>query len=46
MSPAVETMGYKWTRVKRPCIVGNSVESKKDPYYIRSYTARRIYGFK
>ncbi len=45
LSPAVEQMGYKWTRVKKPCIYGVSVESKDDPYYIRSYTARRIYGF-
>jgi len=46
LSPAVEAMGYRWTRVKRPCIVGNSVESKDDPYYAASYRARRIYGFK
>ncbi len=45
LSPAVVAMGYKWTRVKRPCIYGVSVESKEDEYYIRSYTARRIYGF-
>lgn len=46
LSPAVQAMGYKWTRVKRPCILGNSVESREDPYYQRSYAARRIYGFK
>ncbi len=45
LSPAVVAMGYKWTRVKKPCIYGVSVESKEDDYYIRSYTARRIYGF-
>jgi glycosyltransferase involved in cell wall biosynthesis len=46
LSPAVAAMGYRWVRVKRPCIVGNSVESKDDPYYQASYRARRIYGFK
>ena len=46
LSPAVEAMGYRWTRVRRPCIVGNSVESRDDPYYQASYRARRIYGFK
>ncbi len=45
LSPAVVSMGYTWTRVKKPCIYGVSVESREDPYYIRSYTARRIYGF-
>ncbi len=45
LSPAVVSMGYKWTRVKKPCIYGVSVESREDDYYIRSYTARRIYGF-
>lgn len=46
LSPAVEAMGYTWRRVARPCIIGNSVESHHDPYYQRSYRARRIYGFK
>lgn len=45
LSPAVANMGYTWTRVKKPCIYGVSVESKDDPYYQRSYAARRIYGF-
>ncbi len=45
LSPAVEQMGYKWTRVRQPCIYGVSIESKDDDYYVRSYTARRIYGF-
>lgn len=44
MSPAVEAMGFRWVRVKRPCIVGVSVESIDDPYYRRSWGARRIYG--
>lgn len=46
LSPAVEQMGYSWKRVKQPCIVGISVESIKDPYYRRSWGARRIYGLK
>jgi glycosyltransferase involved in cell wall biosynthesis len=46
LSPAVKEMGYEWVRVRRPCIVGNSVESTEDPYYQASYRARRIYGFK
>jgi hypothetical protein len=48
MSPAVMAMGYKWTRVRQPCIVGNSDESNamNDPYYQASYRARRIYGFR
>jgi glycosyltransferase involved in cell wall biosynthesis len=46
LSPAVAAMGYEWQRVAKPCIVGNSVESRKDPYYVASYRARRIYGFK
>lgn len=45
LSPAVEKMGYRWVRVAKPCIYGVSKESKTDEYYIRSYTARRIYGF-
>ncbi len=46
LSPAVAAMGYDWVRVRRPCIVGNSVESTDDEYYRKSYAARRIYGFK
>ncbi len=48
MSPAVAAMGYEWTRVKRPCIVGNSDESNamNEEYYRRSWGARRIYGLK
>ncbi len=45
LSPAVESMGYKWVRVRQPCIVGNSIESHDDPYYQASYRARRIYGY-
>jgi hypothetical protein len=46
LSPAVSAMGFEWQRVAKPCIVGNSRESKRDPYYIASYKARRIYGFR
>jgi len=46
LSPAVKEMGYEWQRVAKSCIVGNSVESVKDPYYQASYRARRIYGFR
>ena len=47
LSPAVEAMGYTWTRVKEPCIVRvPTIESRSDPYYQRSWGARRIYGFK
>ncbi len=47
LSPAVVAMGYKWTRVRQPCIYGISDETNAmtDDYYVRSYTARRIYGF-
>jgi hypothetical protein len=47
MSPAVAAMGYKWKRVAEPCIYGVSVdENRKNPYYARSWGARRIYGLK
>lgn len=47
LSPAVENMGYTWTRVKKPCIYGVSKdETKSNPYYNRSWGARRIYGLK
>ena len=48
MGPAVRALGYEWTRVRQPCIYGISDETNRmtDPYYVRSYTARRIYGFK
>lgn len=46
MGPAVRALGYEWARVRQPCIIGNSVEALSDPYYQRSYAARRIYGFK
>lgn len=43
-SPAVREMGYGWTRVKRPCIVSISVERPDDPYYQKTWGARRIRG--
>lgn len=46
MSPAVEAMGYTWTRVKRPCIVPISSEHPEhDPdydYYRRTWADRGI----
>ena len=41
-SPAVVNMGYKWTRVKRPCIVPISSEDPSDPYYQTSWELRGI----
>jgi glycosyltransferase involved in cell wall biosynthesis len=47
MSPAVAAMGYKWKRVAEPCIYGVSTdENRTNPYYNRSWGARRIYGLK
>jgi hypothetical protein len=47
MSPAVAAMGYKWIRVAEPCIYGVSTdENRTNPYYNRSWGARRIYGLK
>lgn len=43
-SPAVVEMGYSWKRVAQPCIVGISIDRREDPYYRRSWGARRIYG--
>jgi glycosyltransferase involved in cell wall biosynthesis len=46
MGPAVRALGYEWTRVRQPCIVGNSDETDamNNPYYRKSWGARRIYG--
>jgi glycosyltransferase involved in cell wall biosynthesis len=41
-SPAVVKMGYRWTRVERPCIQPISVESPEDPYYQETWAARGI----
>lgn len=43
LSPAVRDMGYRWVRVNRPCIVGVSVESIRDPYYQKSWNDRKIH---
>jgi len=47
MAPAVERMGYTWTRVRRPCIVPISSElpdSDPDwPYYLQSFRDRGIH---
>ena len=41
-SPAVRSLGYKWKRVQRPCIVSMASGDWKDPYYQRSYGDRGI----
>ena len=41
-SPAVKEMGYRWERVKRPCIRSLASGDWSDPYYQRSYGARQI----
>ena len=42
LSPAVVKMGYRWTRVKEPCIVSLSREDPHDPYYRESWRVRGI----
>lgn len=42
LSPEVKKMGYKWGRVKVPCIQPISSESPDDPYYIRSLGDRGV----
>jgi hypothetical protein len=42
LSPAVKRMGYKWARVKKPCIVPLSDVDASDPYYVRSLGDRGI----
>jgi hypothetical protein len=45
-SPAVKAMGYRWTRVKKPCIQPISPETYDDPdwpYYVKSFTDRGIH---
>lgn len=42
LSPAVEKMGYTWTRVRKPCIRSISVEDRADPYYAKSWGDRGI----
>lgn len=42
LSPAVVAMGYRWTRVRKPCIVSLSREDPSDPYYQRTWRLRGI----
>ena len=42
LSPEVLRMGYKWARVKKPCIVPISSEDPNDPYYQDSWAKRGI----
>jgi glycosyltransferase involved in cell wall biosynthesis len=41
-SPAVVEMGWKWTRVKKPCIIPISKEDPLDAYYSESWRIRGI----
>lgn len=41
-SPAIEQMGYKWTRVTQPCIRSLASGDWSDPYYAQSYGDRGI----
>lgn len=42
LSPAVVEMGYRWTRVTRPCIVSLAYEDPDDPYYQETWRLRGI----
>ena len=42
LSPAVEELGYTWTRVKKPCIETLASGDWNDSYYQRSYGDRGI----
>lgn len=42
LSPAVIEMGFKWTRVKQPCIRPISQEDPNDPYYQETWRLRGI----
>lgn len=44
LTPAVENMGWKWTRVREPCVEAISTEDPNDPYYIKTWKDRRIHG--
>lgn len=44
LSPAVSDMGWRWTRVNKSCIKSISKEDPTDPYYIQSWTDRRIHA--
>jgi len=42
-TPAVEGLGWTWTRVKTPCVRPISTEDASDPYYRQSWKDRRIH---
>ncbi len=42
LSPAVRDMGWRWCRVRRPCIESLASGDLSDPYYQRSYGERGI----
>lgn len=42
ISPEVVKMGYRWKRVRRPCIESLASGDWSDPYYQESYGVRRI----
>lgn len=42
LSPAVVKMGYRWRRVKHPCIMPISSEDPNDPYYQETWRVRGI----
>lgn len=42
LSPLVLHMGYRWTRVKEPCIAPLAKGDWTDPYYVKSYGDRGI----
>lgn len=42
LSPLVHHMGYRWTRVRNPCIASLATGDWKDSYYQESYAARGI----
>lgn len=41
-SPRVRGLGFRWTRVKKPCIESLASGDLNDPYYQKSYGDRRI----
>lgn len=42
ISVAVNEMGWRWTRVTRPCVIHTASGDRRDPYYRRSYGIRRL----
>lgn len=43
LSPAVVAMGWRWARVRKPCIRAISRESLSDPYYQQTWADRGIH---